>query len=344
MENTATICGHYTLPVSQNPSNVLNLEVEVPYAPRNLSASVAGPTSILLSWQAPPLLRNRALLGFYLYRDGLVCAEIENPEATSYVDEGLSEGAYYYHVSALYDGAESALSNMAMAALGVPEPPVNLMATVEGSNVFLSWEQVQNTEMLSGFKVMRNGVEVGLIADPQQLSWADYGLANGNYSYAVRAVYGSIESGNSAAIEVVVRVPYSPVNLVGVVNADDVQLSWQMPELANDHTQYLIYRDGILIAGIFNPNIMIYTDLNLANGSYHYQVKAVYSGVESLPPSPRSWKWKSFIHAPISALTRWNRDKCCSPGKLLPIVPVAAIWAPISMLMVVSTDKSLLLA
>ncbi|MDD3097391.1 MAG: C10 family peptidase, partial [Candidatus Cloacimonetes bacterium] len=269
-----------------NPSNVLNLEVEVPYAPRNLSASVAGPTSILLSWQAPPLLRNRALLGFYLYRDGLVCAEIENPEATSYVDEGLSEGAYYYHVSALYDGAESALSNMAMAALGVPEPPVNLMATVEGSNVFLSWEQVQNTEMLSGFKVMRNGVEVGLIADPQQLSWADYGLANGNYSYAVRAVYGSIESGNSAAIEVVVRVPYSPVNLVGVVNADDVQLSWQMPELANDHTQYLIYRDGILIAGIFNPNIMIYTDLNLANGSYHYQVKAVYSGVESLPSEP----------------------------------------------------------
>ena len=264
-----------------NPGNTASVSVEHPYAPQNLSAAITGINSVELNWDAPPLIRNRALLGYYLYRNDAVLAQIENPEATSYSETNLEQGTYYYQVSALYEVGESELSNTAMVALGVPEPPGNLQAVVNGSSVTLSWDQVTFSESLTAFKILRNGIVIATITDPLQLGYVDENLHNGNYSYTVRAIYSDTESADSAAASVLIEVPYAPQNLSAVVDNDDVQLSWDMPDQVRALTHYFIYRNDVLIAGVFNPNATMYTDLNLANGSYEYRISAIYSGLES---------------------------------------------------------------
>jgi len=282
---TYLVRGVFTEGIS-GPSNSSSATVEIPYAPTNLTAVLQGINTGLLSWTAPPLLRDRAMMGYLVYRDNVLIAQIENPEATSYSDPGLAEGVYYYEVSALYNAGESARSNTAMLAVGVPEPPANFQAVVNGSTVNLSWGQVSQVEYLTGFKVFRNGAVIANITDPLQLSYSDTNLRNGQYSYYVHAVYTDAESGNSVTLVVRVEVPYAPVNVYTTVNDDDVTIRWTNPESVRALTHYYIYRNGQIIAAVFNPNTTVYLDQSLTNGIYTYQVSAVYSGVESPLSAP----------------------------------------------------------
>ena len=263
------------------PSNSSTVTVEIPYAPTNLTAVLQGINTGVLTWTQPPLIRDRALMGYQIYRDNVLIGQVENPEDTNYSDTGLAEGVYYYEVTAMYNAGESARSNTAMLAVGVPEPPANFHATVVGSTVNLSWSQVAQIEYLTGFKVFRNGILIATITNPAQLTYSDTGLRNGQYSYYVHAVYTDAESGNSTTATVQVEVPYPPANVYTTVNGDDVSVHWTNPESIRALTQYYIYRGGQIIAAVFNPNTTVYLDQNLANGIYNYQVSAVYSGVES---------------------------------------------------------------
>jgi hypothetical protein len=265
------------------PGNSASVTIEVPYAPTNLVAELSGVNTGYLSWQAPPLLRNRALMGYKLYRDDLVIAEIENPEELDYSDLGLAQGTYYYKVSAIYASGESVASNTVLLAVGVPEPPFGLQAVVNGSTVNLSWLPISQTQFLTGFKIFRNSALIHSSEDPLLLGYSDQNLPNGSYSYQIKAVYSDTESGFSAPVTVSVEVPYPPTGLTVVVNDDDVTLSWVNPLSGRALTHYYIYRDGAVIAAVFNPNTTSYQDLNLPNGEYSYQVTAFYSGLESVP-------------------------------------------------------------
>ncbi|MDD4309432.1 MAG: C10 family peptidase, partial [Candidatus Cloacimonetes bacterium] len=269
-----------------NPSTSTTVTVEVPYAPTNLTATLTGVNTATLAWQAPPLLRNRALMGYYIYRDDVLIAQLENPLAVEYDDPGLDLGVYYYEISALYQTGESDRSNVAQIAIGVPEPPSNLRATVVGSTVNLAWNQVSDTTFLTGFKVFRNGVMVATINNPNQLSFSDTNLLNGAYSYYVRAVYVDVDSGNSSTVHVVVEVAYPPTNVTTIVTGDDVQINWVNPVAVRALTHYYVYRNNQVIAAVFNPNTTSYQDQNLPNGLYTYKVSAFYSGIESPLSAP----------------------------------------------------------
>jgi len=279
-EYTYVVRGVYVEGIS-GPSNSSAVTVEVPYAPQNLTATLSGINTAHLSWAAPPLLRNRALMGYIVYRDNAIIAQIESPEVLEYNDPALPLGVYYYEVSAVYSVGESVRSNMAQLAVGVPAPPGNLQAVVNGSTVNLSWSQVPQADFVVGFKVFRNATLIATINSPTQLQYSDTNLPNGVYSYYVRAVYIDAESGNSATVMATVEVLYPPASLVATVNGDDVQLSWQNPEATRALTNYYIYRNGQIIAATFGAGSTMYLDQNLYNGSYTYQVTAVYSGVQS---------------------------------------------------------------
>jgi hypothetical protein len=148
-----------------NPGNSTNARVEVPYAPENLVATLQGINTARLHWDTPPNLRNRALMGFQIYRDNLVIAQVENPDANQYDDANLPEGVYYYEVTAMYATGESARSNMAQIAIGVPEPPANFRATVNGDDVSLAWNQVADTEFLTASRYIAIMLFV-VITDP----------------------------------------------------------------------------------------------------------------------------------------------------------------------------------
>nr|NQU93905.1 fibronectin type III domain-containing protein [Bacteroidota bacterium] len=72
-----------------------------------------------------------------------------------------------------------------------------------------------------------------------------------------------------------------PDNLQAVVEEDDVVLTWDAPE-NEGLIGYNVYRNGSII-NFFTVLQTTYTDRNLPNGNYSYQVTSVYTEGESLP-------------------------------------------------------------
>ncbi|MBP7310207.1 MAG: T9SS type A sorting domain-containing protein [Candidatus Cloacimonetes bacterium] len=83
---------------------------------------------------------NRDLLGYKVYRDGTLINTIQGGATVSYDDNDLAIGTYSYTVTANYDGGESVPVGPVSATITpVLDPPVDLTAVVDGSNVHLDW-------------------------------------------------------------------------------------------------------------------------------------------------------------------------------------------------------------
>ena len=237
---------------------------EPPAAPTNLSASVNA-DSVNLSWDEV----NDAT-GYKVYRDSSLIA---SPTTNAFTDTTLADGTYLYEVSAVDDIGESASKASVSATVNnePPAAPTNLSASVNGSNVNLSWDTVADA---TSYKVYRDS---SLIASPTTNAFTDTNLADGTYLYEVSAVDEAGESTSKASVSATVNnlAPSAPTNLSASVNADSVNLSW---DEVNDATSYNIYRNSSLIA---SPTTNAFTDTNLADGTYLYEVSAVDDAGES---------------------------------------------------------------
>ena len=99
-------------------------------------------------------------------------------------------------------------------------------------------------------------------------------------------------AGLSASGSCTVTVVKAPTNLTASVqNNTNVSLTWQP---ANPAQSYKIYRDNVMIAQ--NITSSSYTDSNLSQGTYSYQVATIYNGIES----PKSNTATVTIYAPLS--------------------------------------------
>ena len=265
-------------------SNSSSVAIEVPYAPQNLTFQMLSINSVELSWIEPPALRNRALLGYKVYADNILIEDIENSTTLSTTISDLEEGIYYYTVTAVYDAEESAHSNTVIVAIGVPEPPQNFnVQLVDNNRAHITWTSPVNTLSLEGYRIYRDSEILADNIDIATFEYFDEDLSNGSYSYYMIALFETENSGATQSVTIDIEVAYPPTNLVAnVVNDIDIQLSWSNPEsTTRSLTNYMIYRDGSIIAAIYNPSITTYIDQNLANGIYEYQVSAIYSGTES---------------------------------------------------------------
>ena len=229
-----------------------------PDAPTNLNAIVNG-DSVSLSWTAVA-----DATSYNLYRDGGLIA---SPSTNSFNDGGLADGTYLYEVSAVDDAGESTTKASVSASVNnaPPAAPTNLSAAVNGDSVSLSWDAVADA---TSYNLYRDG---GLLASPSTNSFNDSGLADGTYLYEVSAVDDAGESTSKASVSATVNnePPDAPTNLNAAVNGDSVSLSW---DAVADATSYNLYRDGALIA---SPTANSYSEINLANGSYLYEVSSV---------------------------------------------------------------------
>ena len=153
-----------------------------------------------------------------------------------------------------------------------------LTANVVKDNVSLSLT-MPVTSLPSTFQVYfiyRNNNLYQVLDNPALTSWTDYGLPNGNYSYYMVAVYDAGLSIPSNTVNVTVYVMPDlnpPTGLTATLSGErDVVLAWTAP--TGLVLGYNIYRNGVQIG---TTTLTSYTDLNLANGSYDYYVKAQYA-------------------------------------------------------------------
>jgi chitodextrinase len=175
---------------------------EPPSAPTNLSATgrIGG---ITLNWTAAT--DNIAVARYNVHRSTTAgftpsaANKVGESTSTSFSDDGLASGTYYYRVT-----AEDAAGNLgppsgeetadALADTTPPSRPTGLTATATARTASLSWTAASDDVGVAGYRIYRDGNEVGT---SPSTSYSDSGLSpSTTYTYTVRAYDAA---GNSSA-------------------------------------------------------------------------------------------------------------------------------------------------
>nr|MDK2850233.1 large repetitive protein [Candidatus Cloacimonadota bacterium] len=87
--------------------------------------------------------RESELIGYKVYRDGVLMETVDNPETLEYVDNDVDFGTYEYTVTAIYDAGESVPTDPIEIIVEDFTPPIDLAYTVNGNDVTLDWTSPQ---------------------------------------------------------------------------------------------------------------------------------------------------------------------------------------------------------
>ncbi|HNX38855.1 MAG TPA: fibronectin type III domain-containing protein, partial [Candidatus Cloacimonadota bacterium] len=176
-----------------------------------------------------------------------------------------------------YYSGSSLPSNTYSPTVRLPYMPQNADISVINDNVMITWEAPTDTNLLTGYRVLRDGV---VIFESNALFYLDQELANEDYEYTVRSVYGVAISNPANAGTAHVEVHYVPGPTQAGAYLTTVNLTWAAVSDAGFLINYRIYRDGVQIG---TTNVLNYEDTGLANGTYTYSITAVYQNGESIP-------------------------------------------------------------
>lgn len=154
-----------------------------------VTSDVVACNSVTLTWAAAT--DNVGVAGYRVFRDGV---KIGTTTDTRYGDTTVAASTKYTYTVKAYDAAnnESAASNLLAVTtpkcvdITPPSVPVGLTASdVTDIQATISWQASTDNVGVVGYKVLRNGVEVGMTPTT---SYTDSGLsADMIYSYTVKA-------------------------------------------------------------------------------------------------------------------------------------------------------------
>ncbi len=288
---TYTVIAHDTADNTSSASSAAATpgDATPPGAPTGLGA-VALNAGVSLTWTAPT--DNVAVTGYKVYRSsgGGSYALIASPTTAYFADSGLTNNtAYSYKVSAV-DAAGNTSPQSAIAAATpsagadtqAPSVPGAPAATPGSKQVSLTWSPSIDNVAVAGYRVLRNGVQVGA---PSGTSFTDTGLTNGtSYSYTVAAVdaagNASAPSSATSATPLDATPPSTPGGLGATGGNAQVALTWTAATDNVGVTGYRVYRSTTGAGGTYTqlatPTGTFYTDTVVTNGSsYSYRVAAV---------------------------------------------------------------------
>jgi subtilisin family serine protease/chitodextrinase len=157
-----------------------------------------------------------------------------------------------------------------------PSVPTGLSASTATDKIVLSWTASTDNIGVTGYKVYRNGVEVGGTSGTTSYTDAT-ALAGVTYSYTVRAfdIAGNT-SADSAPVTATLSdtsAPTVPGSLSATSSSStQVNLSWASSTDNVAVTGYAVYRGGVLLKKVTTTNT---TDTSVTTGqTYTYTVKA----------------------------------------------------------------------
>ena len=246
---------------------------------------------IKVTWNAPA---SGTPTGYNIYRNGnKLNATLLT--ALTFTEVNITEGVYAYNVTAMYTGNKESfaqMSNVICHSTSVPcvaIVPTYLAVETAGNNAILTWEydEEMGTGTFLGYNVYRNGTKLN--ANPiAAKTYTDADLDFGEYTYQVTTVYEGCESDPTDGVTTIIMPPLPcadhPDDLAAEVEGSSVILTWEDEEEVGEGELlgYNVYRDEIKL----NEDPVeekTYTDKNLENGTYNYQVTTVYEHCESEP-------------------------------------------------------------
>ena len=188
-----------------------------PSTPVNLSAVGVSSSQINLTWT--PSTDNVVVSGYRIFRNSV---QVGTSATNSFSDQGLSSNTPYTYSVSAFDpaGNVSVQSSTAFATTLVndttpPSIPSGLQTSnVTSNSVTVSWSPSTDDVGVVGYRVFRNGSQVGTTSSP---SYVDSGLtASTNYIYTVAALdFSNNASPQSAQIAVTTSsLPQAPPSFV----------------------------------------------------------------------------------------------------------------------------------
>ena len=270
-------------------ADVTPASVSAPSTPAGLQVTSSGVNSVSLSWTASTgsptsyNVKRAATSGGTYTTIGTTTA----PTVT-YTDTVTGGATYYYEVSAVNGGGESANSSYVSATptLGVPSAPTGLAATPDNNQVSLSWTAPAVGSPTS-YNVLR-GTSSGIYPvtnTTSSTSYTDTGLANGTtYYYVIEAVNSAGTSANSTEMS---ATPTAFVNVYEPFNYSS---------LADGTAVTGTGESGTWTCGSSAPSIvtgLTYTGLPTANSALSSTGGRQYVSLAS--PLSSGTKWISFL-------------------------------------------------
>ncbi len=259
-----------------------------PATPSGLAAT-AGNTQVSLTWNAIS-----GATSYHVKRSTASGAEtqISAPASNSFSDVGVTNGTkYFYVVSAVNSGGESANSSEVSATPTAPATPPatpsGLHATAGNAQVVLNWNASTGATSYHVKRSTASGTETQISA-PASNTFTDTGLTNGTkYFYVVSAVNSSGESANSSEVNAMPTAPATPPSTPTALQATagnaQVSLSWSASTGATSyHVKRSTTNGGPFSATLASPTATNYTDATVTNGTaYFYVVSALNASGES---------------------------------------------------------------
>lgn len=260
-------------------------DVSAPSAPSNVTATVASPRRIDVSWGA--VTDNVGVTGYRLYRNGLLVATLG--AVTSYSDTTVADGATYTYSVRGFDAAgnvgdPTAAFSATTPDVTAPTVPSGLRSTgVSYTSVNLAFDPATDNVGVAGYWLYRNDT---LIASLSGTTFLDTGLTQGtSYTYSVSA-NDAIGNRSAASPGLLVSArsddlaPSVPTGVRAVVTQSYlVTLSWTTATDSGGSglTGYRVYRSdkGSTPIATVPAGATAYRDtLVRAGTSYTYQVLA----------------------------------------------------------------------
>jgi len=251
--------------------------------PTGLSASAPvmplGSAQVILTWTASTgatsynVKRSTTSGGPYT----TIASSIAN---TTYTDDSVSNFAgaptYYYVVSAVNAGGQSANSAQVSATPSPYAAPTGLTATPGNGQVVLSW----NATKFGQYSLQKSTVNGGpytWITLTTQTSYTDTSVTGGTTYYYVVSAGGPNSSQVSATL-----LPSVPTGLTATAGNGQVALAWTASTGATSYNVKRSTTDGGPYTTVGSPTAANYADTAATNGTtYYYVVSAVGTAGQS---------------------------------------------------------------
>ncbi len=249
------------------------------YPAQNIQVSVEH-RDATISWSPPSDIGY--LQNYLIQREDTTTGYYESLVTTtglSYTDSDLFNGSYRYKVIACYqyyDACEETVSSVVNIDINIPE---YFSLNQNGNDVSLSWDEPLTNDVVMFYCIYRNGTEIATTGNETYL---DSDLANGEYSYYVRAeCFQSGTSDPTATLSAYVCIAYPPRNVNTSLNGTSVNISWQAPI----DIGYLWRYEVVRLYDYFTESLGLtsdtsFTDSNPPNGEVGYRIYAIYDNDE----------------------------------------------------------------
>jgi chitodextrinase len=303
-----------------------------------LSAVAASSTAITLSWTLPAGAEH-----VRVFRDG---NQVDFVSGTGLTDQGREPASTYTYTVIALDGlgrsspasapATATTLNQGQSDDAPPSVPTGLTAVAaSSSSIALAWEPSTDDVGVLGYRIYRDGAEIGLSAGPQ---YTDLGLtASTQYTYTVAAFDGaahvSAPAAPASATTLATGVsdtqsPSTPLDLNAVpASSSAITLTWSASTDDVGVLGYRVYRGGVEIGTTSGTT---FDDTGLSPSTAYTYTVAAYDAANHLsaPSDPAT--------ATTLAAGQSDTDPPTTPN---PVVAVASGPSGITVSWGASTDN-----